>query len=309
MSQTIRIATRKSRLAMVQTNMVAERLKAAVPGVKIEVVPVVSDGCYEKFKGEIATLGGKGAFVKALQQHLLENKADIAVHSMKDVPTDEQQPAGLTFGAVLERGDIRDAVICRTGEDFSALKQGAKVGTSSVRRGAQLKQAFPYFEIVPIRGNVDTRLQKLDDKEVDAVMLARIGLQRLGLEKRIDTVFEPDMLCPAAGQGTIGIECRADDEKLLANLKLINHADTMTCLSAERRMLELLQGNCHTPIGGYCEVTQGGNLRMIACVAALDGSRVVWSRQKAGYNEAVQLGETVAQELLEQGAASLMQAA
>ena len=306
MARTFRIATRKSKMAMVQTHRIIALLKAVAP--EHEFVPheVVSDGCYERFKGDLQTIGGKGAFVKALEHAMLAGDADMAMHSLKDVPGDVDLPEGLTIPCALQREDLRDAAVCRAGESLVALKPGSKIGTSSVRRAAQLRMNFPHLEIVPLRGNADTRVAKVDAGEVDAAILAVAGLRRIGLESRISDVFEPDVMLPAIGQGVVCVETRSDDAESMRLLKLINHVDTFTCISAERALLMKLQGDCHTPIAGYCEITANRNLRLIAMVSSLDGTEVLRARHKVTYAEAVALGETVGEDLLAQGAARLL---
>ena len=306
MARTFRIATRKSKMAMAQTNRIIGLLKAVAPEHDFVAHEVVSDGCYERFKGDLQTIGGKGAFVKALEHAMLTGDADMAMHSLKDVPGDVPLPEGLCLPCVLQRDDLRDAAVCRPGESLVALKPGSKIGTSSVRRAAQLKMNFPHLEIVPLRGNADTRVAKVDSGEVDAAILALAGLRRIGLEGRVCDVFEPDVMLPAIGQGVVCVEARDDDPELLGLLAKINHPDTMACITAERAMLMKLQGNCHTPIAGYCEITGNRNLRLIALVSSLDGTEVLRARDKMTYDDAVKLGETVADELLAQGAARLL---
>jgi hydroxymethylbilane synthase len=303
----IRVATRKSKMAVTQTKQVVRALEAANPGLECELVEMHSDGCYDKFKGNIKDAGGKGVFIKRLELALLNDEADIAVHSLKDVPTDEELPEGLEIAATVEREDRRDVAVCREGESFAGLKPGSRVGTSSIRRAAQIRANFPYLEVVPLRGNADTRIQKLDDGEVDAAILAKAGLERINLQHRIDMVFEPDILCPALTQGILAIECRSEDKDVIDALAKINHEHTFICAMAEREMLKKLQGNCLTPVGGYCEVTQSGeNLRLIAMVAAEDGSEMVWTRQKMPYGQHLEIGRTAAEDLLSKGAAQFI---
>lgn len=302
MSRVIRIGTRKSKLAVVQTEMVIEALKAANPDIRCEMVHISTTG--DNFMGDLEKVGGKGVFVKEIEEALLNNEIDIAVHSMKDVPYDMTD--GLTIGAMLERDDIRDVAICRKASSFIDLKEGSNVGTSSLRRAAQIKASFPYLNIVPIRGNIHTRLEKMEKGEVDAIVLAKAGIDRMNWEDKISVVFEPDMVCPAIGQGAIGVQCRTDDELVKADLEKINHKDTYTCVSVERIVIRTLAGSCQTPIGGYCEVTKGGNLRMISLVAKPDGSAVVRSRHKLPYEDAEVLGEMVAKDLINQGALELL---
>lgn len=306
MSRTFRIASRRSKMALVQTNRIITLLKAVAPQHEYVIHEVVSDGCYERFKGDLQQIGGKGAFVKALEVELLEGRADMAMHSLKDVPGDVDLPDGLEIPCTLQRDDLRDAVVCRAGESLVGLKPGAKVGTSSVRRAAQLRMNFPHLEIVPLRGNADTRVGKVDSGEVDAAILAASGLRRIGLEGRICEVFEPDVMLPAIGQGVVCVECRSDDAEVKELLAKISHPDTFACTTAERALLKVLQGSCHTPIAGYCEVTVNRNLRLIAMVSSLDGKTVLRAREKMPYDQARQLGEAVAASLLEQGASALL---
>lgn len=306
MSRTLRLASRRSKMALFQTNWVIDQLKQADPTLKCEIVEVIAKGDYDQFKGDLKQIGGKGAFVKSLEQAILNGEADMAVHSMKDVPTDEELPEGLIISSILERSDMRDVAVCRKGESFVGLKEGAKVGTSSVRRGAQLRAAFPHLDIVPYRGNATTRLEKLDNGDVDCAILAKAGLERIGHADRITEVFEPDMMCPSAGQGAVGVECRADDAELLTLLEKINHQDSFTCVMAERELLKTLGGCCHTPIGCYCVLTETGDLHLIGMVASIDGSKTVWARATLPYADHIALGRQVGEDLLSQGAEEMI---
>lgn len=295
-------------MALAQTNAVIDALKKVAPEHTYEIVEIVSDGCYERFKGNLKELGGKGSFTRALDGAILMGDADMAMHSMKDVPTDEDLAEGLCIAAAMARGDIRDVAVCRAGESFVGLPEGSKVGTSSVRRASQLQAHFPHLDVVPLRGNADTRIGKVDSKEVDAAILAKSGLERISLEGRISEVFEPDMIMPSCSQGVVGVVCRTEDADLRGLLSQISDEDSMTCLVAERAMLEKLGGNCHTPVGGYCEVTKNRNLRLIALVASADGKTVIRGREKLTYDNPVALGHAVAQKLLEQGAREIIDA-
>lgn len=291
---------------MVQTHRIIALLKAVAPEHDFVPFEVVSDGCYERFQGDLQTIGGKGAFVKALEHAMLAGDADMAMHSLKDVPGDVDLPDGLVIPCVLQREDLRDAAVCRVGESLVSLKAGSKIGTSSVRRAAQLRMNFPHLEIIPLRGNADTRVGKVDSGEVDAAILAVSGLRRIGLDGRVSDVFEPDVMLPAIGQGVVCVETRADDAESMALLAKINHVDTFTCISAERALLKKLQGDCHTPIAGYCEITANRNLRLIAMVSSLDGAEVLRAREKMPYADAIALGNAVGDDLLAQGAARLL---
>jgi hydroxymethylbilane synthase len=309
MPRTFRIATRRSKMALFQTHKVIAALRRAAPEYDYAVHEVVADGDYDRFKGDLSMLnvpgGGKGAFVKALERELLEGRADMAMHSMKDVPGDIPLPEGLVIPAMLAREDVRDAVVCRVGQSLASLLAGAKIGTSSVRRGAQLRRGFPQFTIVPLRGNADTRVAKVDNGEVDAAILSYAGLGRIGLQGRVTDVLEPDLMLPAVGQGAVGIECRGDDAEAMAALGLINHAETFLCVGCERVLLGSLHGNCHTPIGGIARRLDG-RLVLEALVASRDGRTVLHAAAQGDAAEAAALAGKVADELLAKGAAKLL---
>jgi hydroxymethylbilane synthase len=306
MPRTYHIATRRSKMALVQTQQIIAALQQVSPSDEFLPLEITSDGCYEKFKGDLATIGGKGAFVRSLEVALLDGRAHMAMHSLKDMPGDEPLPNGLCLGAVMQRNDMRDAVVCRVGETFVGLRAGARVGTSSLRRAAQLRMAFPHLSVVPLRGNADTRVAKVDSGEVDAAILAHAGLMRIGLQHRVCEVFEPDIMVPAVGQGVVAVESITSDPHLTQLLAQITHADTMACITAERAMLMRLQGSCHTPIAGYCTLTANRNLRLIAMVANASGSTVLRARHKLPYQQAEALGHHVAEDLLTQGAGELL---
>lgn len=300
----LKIATRQSVLAQIQARAVGDAIVKKHPHLAYELHFVTTTG--DKFMGDLAKVGGKVAFVKEIDDALLKGEADVAAHSMKDVPTD--MPEGLTIKAMLPRADIRDAVVCRKGVIFASLKDGAVVGTSSVRRAAQLRYAFPHLVVKPVRGNVQTRLEKLDKREFDALILAKAGLDRLDLETRISAVLEPDMMCPAISQGAIGAECRTNDTEMVQILESINHEPTWHCVQTERLFLDKLGGSCHTPIGGFVEMTKGGNLRLIGLVASEDGKKILRTRHKTGYDQWQELATTAAEDLMQQGAAALIAA-
>ena len=308
MSQKLRIATRKSKMAMVQTELAIKLMKAKNPDIEFEIVPIVSDGCYERFKGDLKKIGGKGAFVKALEIALLEDDADIAMHSYKDVPCDEDMLEGLIISAALERNDARDAVVCRDGESLATLKKGAKVGTSSVRRASQMKAAFPYLKIVPLRGNADTRVGKVDNKEVDAAILAYSGLKRIGLDHRVTDVFEADIMLPAVTQGIVCLQCSESNELALKATQAINHKPSFIQAEAERAMLTALGGSCHTPIAGYAHYIDDKTLELSGLVASLDGQTLLRARAQGAAVDAVKLGQQVATMLDEQGAQEILTA-
>ncbi len=294
----IRIATRQSKLAQIQARMVGDLLKET-HGLDYELHFVTTTG--DKFMGDLSKVGGKDAFVKEIESCLMNKEADIAVHSMKDVAAILND--GFAIPAYLPRADIRDIVI---GKSLVALPEGGRVGTSSCRRASQIRATFPHLEIVPIRGNVQTRMAKITEDVCDSVILAKAGIDRLNLMKEVEEVLEPDMLMPAVGQGAIGVECLAENKELIVLLEKINDKETEVCLNAERAMVRKLDGDCHTPIAGYCEVTKAGNLRFLALVAEPDGTAVLRARHKGDYEKAEELGLEVAEDLLNQGAADII---
>jgi hydroxymethylbilane synthase len=304
MGKTYRIGTRGSKMALAQTQKIIDELQFLEPENTYKAVVIKTTG--DKFMGDLKNIGGKGLFVKEIEQALLDGKIEMAMHSMKDVPGDVDLPKGLIIPSMLKRDDLRDVAVCREGETFIGLKNGSKIGTSAPRRAAAIQNAFPYLKIVPIRGAADTRVAKLDSGEVDALIMAKSGLERIGYHHRISEVFEPDMICPAIAQGVVGIQCRKKDQDIMNLLEKINHKDTFTCVTTERILLKILQGNCHTPIAGYCEVTKGGNLRFIALVASPDGKKIVRAREKMPYSEYEVLGQKVAEILMNQGARSII---
>jgi len=300
--QTIRIATRKSPLAMWQAEHVADALRRAHPGLAVEILGMSTQGD-KILDTPLAKIGGKGLFVKELEQRMLEGDADIAVHSMKDVPV--ELPDGLHLAVILEREDPRDAFVSTRYADLTELPAGARVGTSSLRRQCQLADRRADLEIVPLRGNVNTRLRKLDDGEYDAIILASAGLIRLGFGKRIRGFISTDDSLPAIGQGAIGIECRADDARVNALLRPLHHAPTASCVLAERAMNQRLEGGCQVPIGGHATLHDGG-LHLRGLVGTVDGSEIVRAEIRGPEDEAEHLGRTLAEELLEHGAAQIL---
>lgn len=302
---TLRIATRKSALALWQAEFVKAELQKAHPGLQIELVPLVSRG--DKILDvPLAKVGGKGLFVKELEHALLNGEADIAVHSMKDVPM--EFPAGLFLATICEREDPRDAWVSQRYASLDALPQGATVGTSSLRRQSQLLSLRPDLKIQFLRGNVNSRLAKLDAGEFDAIVLAAAGLIRLQMQERIASFFPAEQLLPAGGQGAVGIECRVDDSRTIALLSALNHPLTAQAVNAERAMNRKLQGGCQVPIGGFA-LHQGQNneqLWLRGLVADPDGSQILRAEKVGPANEAEQLGEAVAQALLDAGAADIL---
>jgi hydroxymethylbilane synthase len=304
MSREIRIATRKSALALWQAEHVKARLEQAHPGLKVSLVPMVSRGD-KLLDAPLAKIGGKGLFVKELETALLENQADIAVHSMKDVPMDF--PEGLGLYCICEREDPRDAFVSNTYASLDALPAGSVVGTSSLRRQAQLLARRPDLKIQFLRGNVNTRLAKLDAGDYDAIILAAAGLIRLGFESRIRASISAEDSLPAGGQGAVGIECRSADSEIHALLAPLHHRDTALRVTAERALNKHLNGGCQVPIACYA-VLEGEQLWLRGLVGQPDGSRLLRAEQRAGSADAEQLGVQVAEALLAQGAAAILQA-
>jgi hydroxymethylbilane synthase len=304
LEKTLKIATRQSPLALWQANYVKDRLQQLYPDLTIELVPMVTKGDVI-LDSPLAKIGGKGLFVKELENALLNKKADIAVHSMKDVPM--QFPKGLGLAVICQREDPRDAFVSHSYRTFAELPQGAVVGTSSLRRQCQLKALRPDLDIRSLRGNVGTRLSKLDNGDYDAIILASAGLIRLGLADRIASFIDVEQSLPAAGQGAVGIECRTDDVQVHTLLAPLADAETTYCVRAERAMNNHLQGGCQVPIGGYA-VLQQGQLYLRALVGDIDGSRIIRAEGKSAVENAEVLGVQIAEQLLAQGADKILQA-
>ncbi|MGE4404810.1 hydroxymethylbilane synthase [Pseudomonas sp.] len=304
MSREIRIATRKSALALWQAEYVKARLEASHPGLKVSLVPMVSRGD-KLLDAPLAKIGGKGLFVKELETALLENEADIAVHSMKDVPM--EFPAGLGLYCICEREDPRDAFVSNRYDSLDALPPGSVVGTSSLRRQAQLLARRPDLKIQFLRGNVNTRLAKLDAGEYDAIILAAAGLIRLGFGERIRSSIGVDESLPAGGQGAVGIECRTADSELHQLLACLNDPATATRVTAERALNKRLNGGCQVPIACYA-VLEGEQLWLRGLVGQPDGTLLLRAEGRAPAAEAEALGVRVAEELLAQGAEQILKA-
>jgi hydroxymethylbilane synthase len=300
----IRIATRKSPLALWQAEHVAERLENAFPDIKTELVKMVTKGD-KILDAPLAKIGGKGLFVKELEQGMLEGSADIAVHSMKDVPV--EFPAGLHLAAILNREDPTDAFVSNNYQSLNDLPGHAKIGTSSLRRQCQIKERFPNAEILSLRGNVNTRLAKLDAGEYDAIILASAGLKRLGMGHRITECLDTSVSLPAIGQGAIGIECRTDDQDINDYLKVLNDEQTTVRVMAERAMNERLNGGCQVPIAGFAEI-QGNMLVMRGLVGSPDGATLYRAERKGAFSQATEIGVAIADDLLAQGADKILKA-
>ena len=300
----IRIATRKSALALWQAEYVKARLEQAHPGLIVTLVPMVSRGD-KLLDAPLAKIGGKGLFVKELETALLENEADIAVHSMKDVPM--EFPEGLGLFCICEREDPRDAFVSNSFASLDELPAGSVVGTSSLRRQAQLLARRPDLKIQFLRGNVNTRLAKLDAGEYDAIILAAAGLIRLGFEERIRSSISAEDSLPAGGQGAVGIECRSADTEVHALLAPLHHADTADRVVAERALNKHLNGGCQVPIACYA-LLEGDELWLRGLVGQPDGSSLLRAEARAPRAQAEALGVQVADALLAQGAAGILQA-
>jgi hydroxymethylbilane synthase len=300
----IRIATRKSPLALWQAEFVAEQLQSAHPGLRTELVRMTTRGD-KLLDAPLAKVGGKGLFVKELEQGMLDGEADIAVHSMKDVPV--EFPDGLHLGAILKREDPRDAFVSLRYSTLEELPHNARIGTSSLRRQCQIKERFLDCEIHNLRGNVNTRLAKLDAAEFDAIMLAAAGLIRLGFQSRITAFLSPEQSLPAIGQGAIGIECRIDDPHVNELIKVLDDDATAIRVAAERAMNRRLQGGCQVPIAGYAEL-DGDQLWLRGLVGSPDGQVVIRDEIKGAAAEAEQLGISLAEKLLNNGAERILAA-
>ena len=304
----LRIATRGSALALWQANHIRERL-AQLHGVESELIRIRTSG--DKFQGaSVAQVseqaGTKGIFIKELEEALLAGTADLAVHSMKDVPT--ENPAGLVFPAITKREDVRDCLISRDGAKLKDLAPGARVGTSSLRRQAQLRHHRPDLELLDLRGNVDTRLKKVAAGEFDAIVLATAGLNRLGVSDKITQILPPEIMLPAVGQGALGIETRADDRETLQLVAALDDPESHEAVTAERALLRELEGGCQVPLGAWAQ-RENGELRLEACVFSADGKEFVRKDLRGRPQEAEELGVRLGQILIEAGADRILRLA
>lgn len=306
-SRTLRIATRESLLALWQAEYIKARLEACHTGLQVELLGMTTRGD-QLLDSPLSKIGGKALFVKELEQALLDGRADIAVHSMKDVPM--EFPEGLGLAIICEREDPRDAFVSNHYADVDALPQGARVGTSSLRRECQLRARRPDLQISSLRGNVQTRLRKLDDGEFDAIILASAGLIRLELQQRIASFMNVEDSLPACGQGAVGVETRLDDNWVRELLAPLHDADSAAKVMAERAMNTRLQGGCQVPIAGYAitDDSRDDHLRLRALVGEPDGSRVLRAELSAPAADPEALGVAVAEALLAQGAGDILAA-
>lgn len=302
--KTLKIATRQSPLALWQAEHIRQRLQQLHQGLTVELVTFVTQGD-KILDTPLAKIGGKGLFVKELENALLDGRADLAVHSMKDVPM--ELPEGLNLAVICEREDPLDAFVSNHYAHFNELPLGATLGTSSLRRKCQILQVRPDLNIIDLRGNVGTRLGKLDAGEYDAIILASAGLKRLGLTERISHTLEPHISLPAVGQGALGLECRTNDKAVLDLIQPLLHSETDICVRAERAFNRTLQGGCQVPIAGYA-ILKDGQLHIEGRVGSVDGQTLLKANVQGDPQQAVTLGEQLAQDLLAQGAGELLQA-
>ncbi len=303
MRKEIRIGTRSSALALWQAEWVKSELEKKYPGMTVTLTKIKTTG--DKILDvPLAKVGGKGLFVKEIEEAMLRNEIDIAVHSMKDVPT--FFPDGLHLGAITKREDPRDAFLSRNGVKFKDLPRGANIGTSSLRRQAQLMNIRPDFVIHQLRGNVDTRLRKLKEGQYDAIILAAAGVKRLGLAENVTEYLEPEVSLPAIGQGALGIECRVDDRGLNDLIAFFNHAESRTCVTGERALLRKLEGGCQVPIGALGRL-EDSRIRVEGIVASIDGREVLRDSAEGPASDPEAAGDELAEKLLSLGADRILE--
>ncbi len=296
------IASRESALAMWQAEHIRDRLRTLYPQTDISILGMTTQGD-QILDVTLSKIGGKGLFVKELETALENGSADLAVHSLKDVPM--HMPEGFVLAAIGEREDPHDAFVSNKYENLAALPEGSVVGTSSLRRESQLRARFPHLDVKPLRGNVQTRLRKLDEGQYAAIILAAAGLKRLGLGARIRGIITSEDSLPAVGQGALGFECRSDRVDMIELLQSLNHPETAACVLAERAMSRSLGGSCQVPLGGFAQV-QNGKLRMRGFVASPDGKRMMQSELTGEINDPEALGNRIADELRAQGADAIL---
>ena len=302
----LRIATRKSPLALWQANHVREMLLQHLPKLHIELIPMVTS-CDKFINYKLSALGGKNLFVKELEEALLDKRADLAVHSMKDVPV--AFPDGLCLEAICTRHNPLDALVSQKYANLDNLPTGSLIGTTSLRRQSQLLAIRPDLHIKPLRGNVQTRIAKLNSGEYDAIVLAVAGLERLGMHEVITEILQTEIMLPACGQGALGIECRVEDDELKRYITPLNDPLSALCVKSERHVNGLLGGNCHVPLAVYCSVTADAQLLLRAKVATIDGKIVISNSQRGPQQDAITLADMCAQALLASGASDLLAAA
>ena len=293
----VRIGTRKSKLALWQTEFVAKKIKEFFPEVEIEIVKITTKG--DKILDvPLAKIGGKGLFVKEIEEALLNNEIDLAVHSLKDVPT--YFPEGLDLVAITEREDPRDAFLSVEYDSIYEMKEGDILGTSSLRRKSQVAQLKPELDIQDLRGNVDTRIRKMEEGQYKGIILAYAGLKRLGLENKVKQVFSPEEMIPAVAQGFLGIEGRKNDDKIKEVIKILNHKESELRAKAERAFLKTLEGGCQVPIAAYAEI-KDNTLTIVGYISDLEGKRVFKDKISGNKENAEEIGTELAQKLLDEG--------
>lgn len=302
----VRIVSRDSPMALAQVERVRAELAAHHPGTTTVVVPVKTTG--DVWMGALSAVEGKGAFTKEVDAALLSGAADLAVHCVKDVPADRPLPQGTTFAAFLERDDIRDAFVHVEGRTLDQLPAGARIGTSSVRRVAQLAASHPHLTCVPFRGNANRRLAELAAGEVDGILLAVSGLERIGRRDVITEILPAETMCPPIGAGVLALQCRESDTELIDAVSELNDPATYRETTAERMFLHVLQGHCNSPIAGYARTTGDGELSLRGCVFTADGKTVLDATETAGALTPADLGASVALTLLRRGARELIDA-
>ncbi|KPI33322.1 Porphobilinogen deaminase [Actinobacteria bacterium OV450] len=303
-SDLIRIVSRDSPMALAQVERVRAELAVLHPDVRTTVLAVKTTG--DKWMGDLSQVEGKGAFTKEVDAAILSGEADLAVHCVKDIPADRPLPAGTTFAAFLARDDIRDALVHPEGLTLDQLAPGTRIGTSSVRRIAQLAASHPQVECVPIRGNANSRLAQLADGKADALLLAVSGLERIGRAEVISEVLSPEVMMPPIGAGVLALQCREDDDATIGLVSDLGHPGTHRETTAERMLLHVLQGHCNSPIAGYATTERDGELSLRAVVFSPDGKTVLRAHEWAGRLDPATLGTSVAVSLLRQGARELI---
>jgi hydroxymethylbilane synthase len=303
-SELIRIVSRSSPMALAQVERVRAELDDLHPGLPTEVVSITTSG--DRWLGDLSRIGGKGAFTKEVDAALLAGEADLAVHCVKDIPADRPLPAGTTFAAFLARDDIRDALVHPGGLTLDRLPDGTRIGTSSVRRVAQLAASHPHLTCVPMRGNAGRRLEKLAAGQADALLLAVAGLERIGRTDVITETLPVETMCPPLGAGILALQCRVNDTATIDTVTDMGDPDAWREATAERMLLHVLQGHCNSPIAGYATTGPDGELSLRARVFSLDGKTVLEAAEDAGRLDAETLGTSVAVELLRQGARELI---
>lgn len=298
----IRVGTRGSALALAQTQAIADRIAGKHPELELEIVPIKTTG--DKLQDvSLAKIGGKGVFVKEIEEALLRKEIDLAVHSMKDVPAEILEK--LEIGIVPERADARDVLISKHDRHLAELPEGGRIGTGSLRRGVQLKHLFPHLEIVPIRGNLDTRIKKIDSAGLDGIILAAAGLGRLGWTDRISQIIPEDLMIPAIGQGALALEFRQDDHRVRQHIAFLHHEESFIAVAAERAFLKVFGGGCQMPIAAHAKVC-GANVRLTALIGHPDGSSIIRDEENGITAECARIGEKLAKRILERGGGAIL---